>query len=67
MILKYIVIVCLWVFMGLILRIKTMNYQNNIPKEAEAEYKAIANVIQAASVPVLFFASWKIINWLWLL
>ena len=56
MVLKHIVIVCLWVFMGLILRMKTMNHPN-ISKEAEAEYKAIANVTQAVSNPVLFFAS----------
>ena len=66
MVLKHIVIVCLWVFMGLILRMKTMNHPN-ISKEAEAEYKAIANVTQAVSNPVLFFASRKIVNWLWLL
>lgn len=65
MVLKYIVIVCLWVFMCLTLWMKIAPVPG-VLESMKHEHKMIY-LMGVTSAPVLFFASWKIINWLWYL
>ena len=65
MILKYIVIVCLWVFLCLVLWRKIAPVPGMV--ESMTFEREVIYLMEIASVPVLFFASWKIINRLWLL